>query len=124
MKIEVSNGEIIDKLTILEIKLSRIAEPCKLAHVRKEWDALYEASRSIIGRDHPLYQELISINQKLWDIEDQIRELEKKKEFDQPFIKLARAVYFTNDQRAETKRKINELTGSNLMEVKSYEDYQ
>jgi hypothetical protein len=123
MKIEVSNGEIIDKLTIIEIKLENITNPEKLEHLKNEWGVLEKVSEEIIAKSHPLYQELLGLNRKLWDIEDQIRDLEQQKDFGADFIELARLVYFTNDKRAEAKRKINELTGSNLVEVKSYKEY-
>lgn len=123
MKIEVSNGEIVDKLTIIEIKLEHIKDEKKLVNLKAEYEVLDEAVSKIIVKDHELYKELLKINQQLWDIEDRIRELEKAKDFDAEFIEVARAVYFTNDKRSDVKRKINELTGSNLIEEKSYEDY-
>ncbi len=123
MKIEVSHGEIVDKLTIIEIKLKNIKDESKLANLRLEYDVLDQAVQSIISKDHQLYQELLRINMKLWDIEDRIRELEKSKDFGAEFIEVARAVYFTNDLRSEVKRKINKMTNSSLIEEKSYEDY-
>lgn len=123
MKIEVSNGEIVDKLTIIEIKLDNILNEQKLANLRQEYGILNEAVSQIIEKNHPLYIELLEINKKLWAIEDRIRELEKSKDFGSEFIEVARAVYFTNDKRSEVKRKINELTKSSLIEEKSYEDY-
>ncbi|HKL67567.1 MAG TPA: DUF6165 family protein [Bacteroidales bacterium] len=124
MKIEVSNGEIIDKLTIIEIKLERIKDLNKLSNLRKEFKVLDEVAEGIISRDDALYRELYEVNTSLWDIEDRIRELEKGKDFGDEFIKTARSVYFTNDRRAELKRLINEQTGSDLREEKSYEDYK
>lgn len=123
MKIEVSNGEIVDKLTIIEIKLENISNEQKLVNLRAEFDVLNQAVSLIISKDHHLYQELLEINKKLWVIEDRIRELEKSKDFGDEFITVARSVYFTNDLRSEVKRKINELTNSALIEEKSYEDY-
>lgn len=123
MNIEVSNGEIIDKLTIIEIKLARITDTQKLANLRKEYIVLSEAAKSIISTDDILYKELHAINSVLWDIEDTIRELERSKDFGSRFIETARAVYFNNDKRAEIKKKINLKTGSNLVEEKSYEQY-
>jgi len=123
MKIEVSNGEIVDKLTIIEIKLEHIRDEKKLVNLKTEYNVLDEAVKKIIAKDHELYKELLKINQQLWDIEDRIRELEKAKDFGDEFVEVARAVYFTNDRRSDVKRKINELTGSNLIEEKSYEDY-
>ena len=132
MKIEVSNGEIVDKLTILAIKLQQIKDAAKLKNVQTEYDVLapivhgmYEA---LEGEDKELLQDLHKnlqdINQTLWNIEDQIRIHESKKDFEDDFVELARSVYFTNDERAEFKKKINELTGSLLVEEKSYEDYK
>jgi hypothetical protein len=124
MKIEVSNGEITDKLTIIEIKTDRIKDPVKLENLHKEYELLNDAVASIIDKKHPLYLELYTINNQLWDIEDHIRDLERAKDFGDDFIQTARSVYFINDKRSEVKRKINELTGSNLTEEKSYEQYQ
>lgn len=123
MKIEVSNGEIADKLTIIEIKKERIKDPVKLANLEKEFQALDEAVSKIIDKKHPLYRDLHDINSRLWEIEDHIRDLEREKLFNNDFIETARAVYFTNDKRSEVKRKINDLTGSSFTEEKSYEAY-
>lgn len=123
MKIEVSNGEIVDKLTIIEIKLENITSEQKLVNLRTEYNVLNKAVESIISKEHPFYVELLNINKKLWVIEDRIRELEKNKDFGSEFIEVARSVYFTNDLRSDIKRKINELTNSALIEEKSYEDY-
>jgi len=123
MKIEVSNGEIVDKLTIIEIKLEHIKNEQKLANLKVEYEILNKAVGLIIDKTHPLYLELLEINKKLWTIEDRIRELEKNKDFGAEFIEVARSVYFTNDKRSDVKRKINDLTNSALVEEKSYEDY-
>jgi len=123
MKIEVSNGEIADKLTIIEIKLKHIKDEAKLKNLRNEYDVLDEAVSQIIKKDHELYVALLNINQELWNIEDDIRDLERDKDFGDAFVKTARAVYFTNDKRSDIKRQINELTGSNLVEEKSYQKY-
>ncbi len=123
MKIEVSNGEIADKLSIIEIKLIHIQEPSKRKNLQNEYEVLDAAVAKIIDKKHELYQELLAINKELWDIEDRIRDLERDKNFGPEFIETARAVYFTNDKRSEVKRKINELTGSNLVEEKSYQKY-
>ena len=123
MKIEVSNGEIADKLTIIEIKLKHIKDEAKLKNLKKEYDVLDQAVAEIIKKDHELYIALLNINQELWTIEDDIRDLERDKDFGDAFVKTARAVYFTNDKRSDIKRKINELTGSNLVEEKSYQKY-
>ena len=132
MKIEVSNGEIMDKLTILAIKLEQIKDEAKLKNVQTEYDVLapivhgiYEAlgeGEKALLQD--LHKNLQDINQTLWNIEDQIRVHESKKDFEDDFVELARSVYFTNDERADFKKKINELTGSLLVEEKSYEDYK
>ncbi len=123
MKIEVSNGEIVDKLTIIEIKLKHIKDPEKIINLKKEFEVLNKAVSQIIDKNHPYYQELLAINQELWNIEDHIRDLERRKDFGDDFIQTARSVYFTNDRRSEVKRKINEMTGSDLIEEKSYEKY-
>ena len=123
MKIEVSNGEIADKLTIIEIKLKHIQDTAKRKNLQNEYEVLDEAVKKIIDKNHEYYQELLKINQELWDIEDTIRDLERDKNFGEKFTETARAVYFTNDRRSEVKRQINELTGSNLVEEKSYQKY-
>ena len=122
----VSFGELIDKITILEIKSEQIRDAAKLANVRAELDLLnatwaqHPASRTDILAERA---ELKRINQSLWDIEDEIRLKEKAQDFDARFIELARAVYFTNDKRAAVKRAINLKLGSRLVEEKSYQDY-
>ncbi len=123
MKIEVSNGEIIDKLTILMIKLERIKDEKKLGNVRKEYEIMKEAAESVISLNDPLVKELYHVNLELWDIEDHIRELERRKDFGEDFIRTARSVYFKNDRRAELKREINIKTSSGLIEEKSYSKY-
>jgi len=123
MKIEVSNGEIIDKLTIIQIKLERIKEKAKLVNLKKEFDELIQSSSLIISTSDPLYIELYQVNCELWDIEDHIRDLERKKDFGSDFITTARAVYVKNDRRSELKREINIKTSSGLIEEKSYEKY-
>ena len=123
MKIEVSNGEIIDKLTILLIKLKKISCPQKLANIKNEIKEIYSISESILTKDSDLFQELLSINSELWAIEDSIRNKERLKEFDEQFIELARLVYKTNDRRAELKKIINKSSQSKLFEEKSYDKY-
>ncbi|MGN6728368.1 MAG: DUF6165 family protein [Rhodanobacteraceae bacterium] len=126
ISVPVSFGELIDKLTILEIKSERIADPAKVANVRDERDLLNAtwsanpASRTDISVERA---ELRRINEALWEIEDEIRLKEKAQAFDARFIELARAVYHTNDRRAAVKRAINEKLGSRLVEEKSYQDY-
>jgi predicted nucleic acid-binding Zn-ribbon protein len=123
MKIEVSNGEIMDKLSIIQLKLERISDESKLQNLRKEFEVLKEASAAIMSTEDPLYTELFRVNSELWDIEDRIRDLERKKDFGEEFIKTARSVYFRNDERSEIKRKINIKTSSGFIEEKSYEKY-
>ena len=124
MKIEVSNGEIIDKLTIIQIKLERIKDKAKLVNLQKEYDELIQCfifNHSVLLI---LYIQLLyEVNCELWDIEDHIRDLERKKDFGDDFISTARAVYFKNDKRSEIKREINIKTSSGLIEEKSYEKY-
>ena len=125
MKIEVSNGEIVDKITILKIKSEKITDEEKLKNVNKELNALLPLLDEMgIPESHPLFQELYKINCELWEIEDEIRLCEKALRFDGYFIKLARSVYVTNDKRFEVKKKINLETESQFIEEKSYEDYQ
>ena len=127
ISVPVSFGELIDKITILEIKAERIADPAKLAHVRAEMDLLnatwdgHGASRTDIAAERV---RLRAINEALWDVEDRIRLKEKARAFDEGFIELARSVYVRNDERAAVKRAINEKLGSTLVEEKSYQDYR
>lgn len=123
MKIEVSNGEIIDKLTIIQIKLERIHDKAKRINLQNEYDELFSVSSSIISTSDVLYKSLYEVNCALWDIEDHIRDLERKKDFGADFVETARAVYIKNDRRSELKREINIRTSSGLMEEKSYEKY-
>ena len=132
MKIEVSNGEIVDKLTILAIKLEQIKDEAKLKNVQTEYDVLapivhnmYDAlNENDQDKMKGFHKDLQNIIQTLWNIEDHIRVHESKKDFEDDFVELARSVYFTNDERAEVKKSINMLTGSLLVEEKSYEDYK
>lgn len=121
MQIEVSNGEILDKFSILEIKKSEIKNPEKLKNVEKEYTILKEIVVEILSTEHELYKKLLEINKKLWVIEDDIRICERNKDFGPKFIELARSVYLVNDERAEVKKEINLLTKSNMIEEKSYE---
>jgi hypothetical protein len=124
---EVSLGEFLDKLTILEIKSERIRDGGKLVNIRKELDLLTRtwARSPFAGRDiaAPL-RRLKAVNENLWDIEDRIRLKERDGAFDAEFIELARAVYIRNDERAAVKRELNQLLGSELIEEKSYADYR
>ncbi len=123
MKIEVSNGEIADKLTIIELKLEKITDQGKRVNLDKEHLVLEEAVATFLKKNGPLYLDLYRVNAELWDIEDKIRDLERKKDYGHDYIETARAVYFKNDVRSEIKSRINLATGSGLMEEKSYEKY-
>jgi len=124
MKIEVSIGEIVDKLSILQIKTEFIIDEEKLNNVKKEYDYLYDIVFNEMKIEQSDFFDMVSINQELWKIEDDIRDKERAKEFDDEFIRLARAVYVTNDKRAEVKKVINIKYGSLFVEEKSYSDYQ
>ena len=126
LQVEVSAGELVDKITILEIKAERIADPVKLANVHRELRSLTAARREALPGSQELDEltaELRRINERLWEIEDDIRDCERKRDFGERFVELARAVYRTNDRRAAAKRRINELLGSELVEEKDYADY-
>ena len=124
--VEIAPGELIDKITILEIKQERMDDAVKLANVRTEWETL-TASRDAAIEKSPELDDLTAglkaINEKLWVIEDDIRDCERNGNFGPAFVELARAVYFSNDKRAALKRHINELLGSRLVEEKSYAAY-
>jgi hypothetical protein len=124
MKIEVSIGEIVDKLSILQIKTSFIKDEEKLSNVKKEYDYLYDIVFNEMKIEQSDFSDMVNINQELWKIEDDIRDKERDKEFDEKFIELARSVYFTNDKRAEVKKGINLKYGSLFVEEKSYSDYK
>lgn len=128
MKLEVSNGEILDKLSILQLKFEKIENEEKKRNIAKELAHIKPAADLIELHNgefpNDLYYKLYTINETLWDIEDRIRVKEKNKEFDQEFIDLARSVYYTNDQRANIKKEINTQTGSQFIEEKSYEEYE
>ena len=121
----VSLGELIDKISILHIKNINIKDDEKLALVKDELLLLNKTLDAYINRDdiQQYLDSLIDINSKLWLIEDDIRDCERNKIFDQKFIDLARSVYFTNDKRSEVKLEINKKFGSQIIEVKSYEEY-
>ena len=124
--VPVSPGEVLDKITILEIKSERMTEPEKVANVRAELALLRETWSQAVTEDdviRDLHGQLKQINEALWEIEDDIRDKERVKEFDQRFIELARSVYFTNDRRSEVKKKLNLHLGSQIIEEKSYQDY-
>ena len=122
----VSPGELIDKITILRIKTEQISDADKLKNVRTELDFLDNVYRTEVPQSDELEaldQALQAINQELWNIEDAIRDCERNGDFGETFVKLARAVYFTNDKRADLKKQINTLLGSTLVEEKSYAAY-
>ncbi|MBL8271787.1 DUF6165 family protein [Steroidobacter sp.] len=126
IKVPVSPGELIDKITILEIKAANISDATKLANVKIElqllqetWQASAYASTNIDAE----WKQLRDVNKQLWDIEDDIRDKERQKQFDQQFIELARAVYIRNDERAAVKKTINTKLGSKIVEEKSYAKY-
>ena len=126
ISVPVSVGEVVDKVTILEIKSERIADKAKVANVKAELDALRPlVSGGVFDSAEvvDLTNGLRAVNSELWDIEDDIRAEEAAGRFGERFIELARAVYVTNDRRAELKKEINLATGSQLVEEKSYEDY-
>ena len=126
LTVETSPGELIDKLTILEIKSDRIQDKRSLGHINTELEILNEVIEkhiSVSDELKKLIARLKKINEALWDIEDNIRICEKEKNFGDRFIELARSVYQSNDLRAEIKRDINQLLSSKIYEVKSYEDY-
>nr|WP_325249270.1 DUF6165 family protein [Amylibacter sp.] len=122
----ISPGELLDKLTILAIKLDKITDPEKLANVKTEHAALFAVADKHIPKTEDitvLNIRLLNVNRELWDIEDQIRDCERAGDFGEEFIRLARAVYVTNDKRAEYKKQINLTLGSVIVEEKSYADY-
>ena len=126
VSVQVAPGELIDKITILGIKLERINDEVKLANIKIEFDTLIRARNEFIPTSEELDQltvELTKINEDLWEIEDDIRDCERLKDFGDTFIGLARAVYITNDKRMAVKHAINELLGSRLIEEKSYTAY-
>lgn len=124
--IEVSPGELVDKLTILEIKLKNITDPAKLSNIRREYDLLETVSRANIAETAELAAltaDLKRTNEQIWNLEDDIREHERAENFGASFVALARSVYRTNDRRAALKRQINDLLGSAIVEEKSYAKY-
>jgi hypothetical protein len=127
IKVPVSPGELLDKITILRIKSRRMSDPAKLANVRRELEALEETwgrspyATSDVDDD---VHALLAVNERLWQIEDDIRDKERQKAFDAEFVRLARAVYVENDERAAIKRRLNIALGSGLVEEKSYRDYK
>ena len=126
IRVELPVGELLDKISILQIKAERIVDPSKLENINKELDVLMSLWKDSAYSNNNLESEtneLKAINEELWTIEDKIRDKERNRVFDKGFIELARAVYITNDKRADIKRIINSKTGSELIEEKSYSDY-
>ncbi|MGB0683683.1 MAG: DUF6165 family protein [Magnetovibrionaceae bacterium] len=124
--VEVAPGELIDKITILEIKLERMTDAEKLKNVRVEWETLTQARDAAIEPSDEITRltaGLKEVNEALWEIEDDIRDCERDKDFGETFVKLARAVYVTNDKRADLKKQINLALGSRIVEEKSYAAY-
>ena len=124
--VEIAPGELIDKITILDIKLARIKDAAKLANVRAEWETLTRARDAALPPSAELDAQTAALrraNETLWDVEDDIRDCERRRDFGPRFVELARAVYVTNDERARIKRRINEILGSRLVEEKSYAAY-
>jgi hypothetical protein len=126
IRVPVSVGELIDKITILEIKSERIKDPSKLVNVRRELELLLQTWSESPLSEHDvsgLRADLRQVNETLWEIEDFIRVKEAEQSFDEQFVEFARAVYVNNDRRASLKRALNELTGSSLIEEKDYPNY-
>ena len=125
MKVEISNGELIDKLSILHIKMNNIKDSAKLKNIKSEYECLKGVASNLLTSNEvsKLYKKLIDINSQLWLIEDQIREKERLRVFDSEFIEISRAVYFTNDLRSGIKFEINKETNSIFFEEKSYKPY-
>lgn len=126
IQVPVSPGEVLDKITILEIKAERISDAGKVANVKRELELLSASWLEAVDQDDTIsriHAQLKAINETLWEIEDDIRDKERAREFDQVFIELARSVYVTNDQRANAKKELNTYLGSEIVEEKSYQDY-
>ncbi len=123
MKIEVSNGELLDKLSILEIKRAKIQDPKKLSNINSEYNLIKPLVDRMVISVQTQYDSLLKINKSLWEIEDTIRDLEQQQDFGEEFIQTARSVYVLNDERARIKKEINLLTNSGLTEEKSYAGY-
>jgi hypothetical protein len=123
MQIETSIGEIVDKLSILQIKTTFIKDEEKLSNVKKEYDYLYDIVFNEMKIEQSDFFDMVNINQELWKIEDNIRDKEKIKLFDGEFVSLARSVYITNDKRAQIKKEINLKYNSQFVEEKSYKHY-
>ena len=125
VSVPVSVGEMIDKLSILQVKKQKITNEEKLAYVNKEFELLYNLSSTYLNEPviESLYHQLVQVNSSLWDVEDKLRVLEKEQRFEGEFVSLARKVYFTNDERFRIKNEINSNTSSEIREVKEYVKY-
>lgn len=125
LSVPVSVGELIDKLSILQVKKIKVTNTDKLLFINKEYDLLHEMSSEFLQRKDILkiYDDLINTNLKLWEVEDELRVIESTKNFDDTFTELARSVYYTNDERFRLKDKINSLTNSEIKEQKDYKEY-
>ena len=123
---EISAGELLDKISILEIKLEKVKDKDSHKEIKKEYKILKKVQKSnikITEKLKHLFNEIKEVNQNLWNIEDKLRICEKNKDFGETFVKLARDVYFSNDKRSKIKLKMNELLGSNIREIKQYANY-
>ena len=125
LTVPVSVGELIDKLSILQVKKLKITNPEGLKYVSEEFELLYNQSETYfqVSELKSLYESLTEVNSSLWDVEDKLRVFESEKKFDQEFIELARKVYYTNDERFRLKNKINSISSSEIREVKDYKPY-
>lgn len=125
VSVPVSIGELIDKLSILQVKRLKVSNESKLEFINKEYDLLYDMSVEFLQRKDisEVYDDLVNVNTKLWEVEDELRVIESTKNFDDTFIELARQVYYTNDDRFRLKDKINNLTNSEVREQKDYKKY-
>jgi hypothetical protein len=125
IQVPVSVGELIDKLSILQVKKIKVSNPDKLLFINKEYELLYNMSSDFLERKDisQIYDDLVNTNLKLWEVEDELRVIESTKNFNDVFIELARQVYYTNDERFRLKDKINNLTNSEVREQKDYKEY-
>ncbi len=125
VSVPVSIGELIDKLSILQVKRLKVSNESKLEFINKEYELLYDMSVEFLQRKDisEVYDDLVNVNTKLWEVEDELRVIESTKNFDDTFIELARQVYYTNDDRFRLKDKINNLTNSEVREQKDYKEY-
>ena len=123
IKVEISIGELLDKISILQIKSEKITDGDKLMHIKNELSSLSNSAKSINAFDDKFISQLVKVNSQLWEIEDDIRILESKEDFSQKFINLARSVYITNDKRFKIKSDINNQYNSAIKEQKSYKNY-